>query len=230
MTKKRAGELNMKLIGLAVVLIIGVILFAENEKENNLPNVLIIGDSISFGYSEPLKDITKNKVNITLIPENAGHTENGLSKLESWLGNTNWDVIHFNHGLHDLKYIENSKTNPPSHQIQVPLEKYKENMKSIVIRLKKTGARLIFATTTPVPKGSLPLRLPSDVIKYNAVALDVMKEHGVNVNDLYTFTVPQLKTIQNPKNVHFTEEGSKVLAREVARYILAAVEQKRSTL
>ena len=170
---------------------------------------------------KPLKEILKGKANVSHNPGNAAHSKNGLTKLEGWLGKTKWDVIHFNHGLHDLKYI-GKKENA---HIQVPLDKYEKNMRAIVLRLKKTGAKLIFATTTPVPAGA-GSRRTDDVPKYNAVALKIMKKHEIIVNDLHAFVLPQLKTLQRPENVHFTPDGSKALAKEVAKYVLKALGQQ----
>lgn len=219
----------MKLQVLAMTLLIGGTLHAKDTGNSELPNVLIIGDSISIGYTKPLKEMLKGKVNVFHNAGNAQHSRNGLTKLHRWLGKTKWDVIHFNHGLHDLKYVDkngkNSKTKENAHT-QIPLGEYRKNMEAIVIQLKKTGAKLIFATTTPYPEGVGPLRIPEDAEKYNSVALEIMKEHGVIVNDVYTFVLPQLKRLQKPKNVHFTEDGSKALAQEVARYISKAIGQQ----
>jgi len=192
-----------------------------------LPNVLIIGDSISIGYMKPLEELLKGKANVVHNPGNAAHSGNGLAKLDEWLGDTKWDVIHFNHGLHDLKYLDaegkSARTKEGAH-IQIPLDKYKENLEAIVQRLKKTGAKLIFATTTPYPdKVEGPLREKGDAERYNTAALEIMKRNEVAINDLYTFALPRLTELQMPNNVHFTESGSKVLAEEVAKHIEAAL-------
>ena len=146
------------------------------------------------------------------------------------MGEAEWAVIHFNHGLHDLKYVDENGKNVTSKEaghMQIDIEQYGKNMEAIVMRLKKTGAKLIFATTTPYPdKPGGPLREVGDAEKYNAVALKVMKRNHVAVNDLYSFVLPQLKEMQRPKNVHFTSEGSKALAREVAQHILRALGQQ----
>ena len=68
-----------------------------------LPQVLIIGDSISIGYFKPLQKRLKDVAIVSHNQGNAQHTANGLKMLNEWLGDTHWDVIHFNHGLHDLK-------------------------------------------------------------------------------------------------------------------------------
>ncbi len=216
----------MKEIILAIALFLAFTRLASATETSPLPRVLIIGDSISIGYTEPLQEILKDRALVTHNPGNAQHSAFGLENLDDWLGNVKWDVIHFNHGLHDLKYVDkngkNSKTKENAH-IQIPLDEYRKNMEAIVTRLKKTGAVLIFATTTPYPEGVSPLRIPADVKKYNAAALKIMKKQGVVVNDLYTFVLPQLSSLQKPTNVHFTAEGSKALAQEVANHILQAI-------
>jgi acyl-CoA thioesterase-1 len=101
------------------------------------------------------------------------------------------------------------------------LENYTKNMEGITSKLKATGARLIFATTTPVAVGTInPLREPENVSLYNAAALKIMKENGVQVNDLFGFCEPNLEKWQQPKNVHYTEEGYKALGHQVASVIL----------
>ena len=93
-------------------------------------------------------------------------------------------------------------------------------------KLKATEARLIFATTTPVPEGGVrPHRDVADVEKYNNIAKKIMRENEIAVNDLYGFALPELKEIQRPVNVHFTPEGSKQLAKEVAKHIRMAIKK-----
>src|SRR5690349_9672394 len=62
----------------------------------DLPRVLLIGDSISIGYTVPVRKILATKANIHRIPDNGGPTTNGLANLHTWLGDGHWDVIHFN--------------------------------------------------------------------------------------------------------------------------------------
>lgn len=205
---------------------------SPSAAEHGLPNVLIIGDSISIGYMKPLEKLLEGKARVVHNPGNAAHSGNGLAKIDEWLGDTKWDVIHFNHGLHDLKYVDANGANAASKEsghIQIPLDEYKRNMEAIVARLEKTGAKLIFATTTPFPeKPEGPLRESADTARYNAAALEIMKNHGVAIDDLYAVALPQLDKIQKPKNVHFTDEGSEILAREVADHILAALQDIQS--
>lgn len=191
------------------------------------PRVLIIGDSISIGYFPPMKELLAGKADVYHNPGNAQHTAYGLDKLDEWLGDTPWDVIHFNHGLHDLKYVDESgKRVPPSEgRQQIPIDQYKRNLEALTRRLKKTHATLIFATTTPVPEGASG-RVPGDAKRYNDAALAIMRKHKVPVNDLYTFAISRLDQIQRPHDVHFTQEGSRLLAEQVVNHILAALEDR----
>jgi acyl-CoA thioesterase-1 len=188
-----------------------------------LPRVLLIGDSISIGYTLPVRKLLAGMANVHRIPVNGGPTTNGLAHLDDWLGSDHWHVIHFNWGLHDLKLMT-------SGQHQVELAQYEKNLRELVTRLKATRAKLIWVTTTPVPEGKLnPPRNSKDVPLYNEAALRVMKESGVLVNDLYAFALPRLRDIQLPANVHFTPAGSAQLAEPVADSIVTALKEREQS-
>jgi len=202
----------------------GMIRPAAGQDEPALPRVLLIGDSISIGYHAATVAALKGKANVQRPKTNCGPTTWGLQQLDQWLGQGKWDVIHFNWGLHDLKYINQRGQRDLKGKQQVPPAEYEKNLQELVRRLKATGAVLIFATTTPVPKGAGG-RIPGDSVAYNKIALKVMKENGVLVDDLYALAAPQLQKIQRPANVHFTPQGSKVLAAQVADSILKALKK-----
>ena len=197
---------------------------AGRQNPPRVASVLLIGDSISIGYFEPSKDLLYEKADVFHNPGNAQHTAFGLEKLDEWLGETEWDVIHFNHGLHDVKYVDETgrRVDPAVGKQMIPIDQYERNLEELTIRLKKTGVPLIFATTTPVPEGAAG-RVKGDAVRYNKVALDIMARHGVAVNDLYTYAFARLDSIQRPRDVHFTKEGSRLLAEQVANHVLKAL-------
>ena len=186
--------------------------FAPITDEPGLPRVLLLGDSISIGYTLPVREALKGKANLHRAADNCGPTIKGLEALDKWLGAGKWDLIHFNFGLHDLKYMAGKP--------QVALADYEKNLRTIVARLKQTGAKLIWCSTTPVPETSSPPRKQSDVVAYNAAAKKVMDENQIAIDDLFAFALPQITKIQRPANVHFSDEGSKVLAQQVSKSIL----------
>jgi len=201
--------------------------YTEPEPEPEPANVLIIGDSISIGYFKPVQEMLKGRAIVEHNAGNAAHTGNGLAKLDEWLGDTKWDVIHFNHGLHDLKYIGANGKNATveTGKQQIPIDQYEKNLDEMVRRLKKTGAKLIFANTTPVPDGT-GIRVKGDAKIYNVAAERVMKKYGVPVNDLYSFSMVRLEKIQRPANVHFFPEGSQLLGAQVVKIILEELDEQ----
>ena len=202
-----------------------------------LPNVLLIGDSISIGYTLDVRKALAGKANVYRPmkeqgPANCNGTTCGLKELESWLGTNKWAVIHFNFGLHDLKHVATpgspTATSNPTDPRQAAPEVYAANLEKIVTRLEKTGARLVFATTTPIQPGTnKPLREPEKAVEYNAIAVKIMENHRVAVNDLHRFILPRLEELQKPKDVHFTGPGSKVLGTEIAQKIQAMLPAAR---
>jgi lysophospholipase L1-like esterase len=188
--------------------------------------VMIIGDSISIGYFEPTKALLSQEADVYHNAGNAQHTAYGLAQLNQWLGDTPWDVIHFNHGLHDVKYVDadGKRVSPAGGTQQIPLAAYTRNLETLTLRLKQTGATVIFATTTPIPEGAFG-RVPGDAARYNEIARKIMKRHHVPINDLYAFALPRLDSIQRPHDVHFTEEGSQLLAEEVAQSVRKALKK-----
>jgi acyl-CoA thioesterase-1 len=201
--------------------------YAAVQDVAGLPRVLVIGDSISIGYQVPLRDALTGKANVHRPATNCGPTSRGVEQIDQWLGDGKWDVIHFNFGLHDVRHFDDQDkaTSADQGRRQVSDADYEKNLELLVVRMKKTGAKLIFATTTPVPTGSAG-RIQGDERKYNEIALRVMQKHGVAIDDLYSFALPRLAEMQLPANVHFKPEGSKQLADQVAASIAKALDTK----
>ena len=211
--------------------------FIFSKSSQVLPNVLIIGDSISIGYTPFVKELLAGKANVyrpTLEngnPENCEGTTKGVQNIDRWLSNTGhgespyqWDIIHFNFGLHDLKHVDpvtGKNSNNPKDPQQADLGKYKKNMEIIVKKLKAAKAQLIFATTTPYPDDVQGvLRDPGMPVKYNKAAVKIMNKNDIEINDLYAFMLPRMNEMQLKKNVHFKPEGYKALAIKVKDRIL----------
>jgi len=196
---------------------------APIEEVKNLPNALIIGDSISIGYTLPTRALLKGKVNLHRIPTNGGPTTKGIAEIEKWLGKKKWDLIHFNWGLHDLKYMGKDGTNlVPKEKggvVQVPLAEYEKNLEKLVIRMKKSAKQLVWRNTTPIPPGS-KARYVGDSVKYNQAAARIMKKHGIPTLDLFTPSKKNMKEWMRKADVHYHAHGSQALAELVAKDIL----------
>lgn len=195
------------------------------EDDPKLPRVMLIGDSISMGYTPIVRKTLQGVANVHHPAENCAETAHGLKRLSVWLGDKKWDVIHFNFGLHDLKYLdEKGAYVPPDKGKQVALiPDYEAHLRELVVSLKKTGAHLIWASTTPVPARSLG-RVEGDEKGYNAAAARIMGEAGIPIDDLYAIAAAHQAEIQLPHNVHFTKAGYEQLADSVVRSVRAALD------
>ena len=194
----------------------------------DLPKALLIGDSISLGYTPHVVAALKDKVEVKHHRGNAQHTGTGLKMLDRWIGETEWDVIHFNWGLWDLCYRHpqskvQGRRDKERGTLTTSLELYEKNLDQLAARLKKTNAKLIWAHTSTVPKGEAGRKVGDDD-KYNEAAARVMKKHGIEINDLNALTDSfPAELFIRPGDVHFKTEGSKKLGQAVAVKIMEAL-------
>lgn len=186
--------------------------------------VLLIGDSISEGYAPLVKDLFRDVAEVHRPNENCGSTRLALDKLDIWLGETQWDVIHFNWGLHDLRYVDENGEFAviPKGRHFVSLPDYEKNLRALAARLRRTGAKLIWCTSTPVP-GGCSWRLENDEQQFNEAAARVMRDENIPVNDLHKAVSPRCDEFQEPNDVHFNCAGSAFLGREVFEAIRSLI-------
>ncbi|MCX6368614.1 MAG: alpha/beta hydrolase fold domain-containing protein [Armatimonadetes bacterium] len=184
-----------------------------------LPRVLLIGDSISMGYTLPVRKLLDGKANVIHPPVNCSNSGFGVRELDKWLGEKPWDVIHVNFGLHDLKFVDEKGTMVAVEKGKqlLSLTEYEANLRALVTRLKATKAKLIWATTTAVPEGTTG-RIAGSERAYNEIVKKVMTELQVPMNDLHTVVADQ-----QPRNVHFTPAGYEALAQAVMRSLSKAL-------
>ena len=204
--------------------------FHNPKDDPNLPNVLLIGDSISIGYTVDVRKALKGKADVFRIRGNARNSAYGLKNIEKFLATkpAKWDLIHFNWGLWDLCYRHpkskvQGKRDKVNGTLTATLEEYRANMEKIVARLKQTDATLIWCTTTPVPKHEAGRKLGDD-LKYNAVAAEIMEKNEISTNNLHAHALLKQAEIQAKEgDVHFNKKGSAYLAQKVAQEISAAL-------
>ena len=210
--------------------------FANSSETCSLPRVLIIGDSISIGYTDSVRGNLKGIADVFRPSGNCQDTGVGLTQIKNWLGTNKWDVIHFNFGIWDTHLLD-SKGNLLSGsmagdthaladgvRIRHTPEQYKANLAKLVEILKGTRAKIIWASSTPIM-----YRTGSrfeDILTLNRVAADLMKSEGVAIDDLYEFVLPHVKVWQSPDQCHFNALGNEQLGKQVTEHIQRAINGK----
>jgi pimeloyl-ACP methyl ester carboxylesterase len=196
-----------------------------------LPRVLVIGDSISMNYHDAAKEALAGVANYHRIEGNGFSVIHGVNNAELWLGNYHekgfqWDVILFNHGLHDLKQSYDEATDTFG-AYAVSLDDYKSNLEKLIGILKKTEATLVWTSTTPVPndrKGKYARRKGAPEI-FNAAAMEVMQRHPeIIINNLCGVVggSPVFDEWRKGDDVHFYKEEERNLIGEA---VASAVRQ-----
>ena len=198
-----------KVLSVAITLFI-ITSFSFSKKKTK---ILIIGDSISIGYTPFVKNELSDIAIIFHTPGNAQHTKTGLAKIEEWVNSDDWDIIQINWGLWDLCYRQphpdgRGKGDKIHGKLTTSLDEYGKNLDILIKRIKKlTKAKLIFVTTSYVPPNE-PGRYKEDVQKYNSRAKKTMKKNRVQVNDIYKASRSiHEKYRKGPADVHYSKEG-----------------------
>ncbi len=178
------------------------------QDDPKLPRVLLIGDSVSRGYTLPTRAALAGVMNVHRAPANCGPTATGLKNLEVWLGEGKWDIIHFNFGIHDRA---------------THFEDYAARLEQIAERLQQTGAKVVWATTTPIPDDPAQKQTAASIVARNAVAREIMQRRRIAIDDLFAAITPRLAELQNPRDVHFNPAGYAFLGAQVAAALRGAL-------
>lgn len=190
--------------------------------DSSRPRILIVGDSIVGGYFGATRNLFAGEA----IVYSGGTTYNDANPdwkkiVDEYIakgGVRGWDVIQFNWGLHAMKHVDaENKTidaDKPGARVQFPPEEYIQQLEVFVQELKRTNAKLVFSTTTPIPKDCPGSIVYLDQSAYNDPAKKLMERERIIVNDLYAFALLRLNEIQHPRNVHFSAHGSEQLAKQ----------------
>lgn len=174
------------------------------KDDPKLPRVLLIGDSISRGYTVAVRNALAGRANVHRAPANCGSTSTGLAKLPVWLGKGKWDLIHFNFGIHD-------RASKP--------QDYAKRLEQVVEKLEATGAKLMWASSTPLTGKYASGPGGDPMVAFNAAAAEIMKKHGIPTDDLHATAAPLVATMQGPDGCHFNGKGYQVIGKAVAKRI-----------
>ena len=186
-----------------------------------MKRVLLIGDSIRSFYREEVKNLLGEEYEVYSPNENCRFSIYGLNSLRFWLEQfPDADIIHFNFGLWDVAILYKEDGCFTS------LEQYLITMKTILRELKKTGAKIIFATTTPVHDEKCKLEGPippshrnEDIILYNQAILKAFVDEDILINDLHSLMYSEKEKYLLPDMIHPNADGVKLLGKAVADMI-----------
>jgi len=185
--------------------------------DTTLPRVLLIGDSITNGYLEPVRKALAGRANIDAWITPTTQADKSLpGTLAAILGQEKYSVIHFNLGLHGWQ------------KGRIPEGQFIPATRTMVQALKANAprAKLIWATITPVTVKGQPEQLDPEIQptieEHNKMALLVMKEEGVAIDDLASVVAGQLELAAGDQ-FHWKPAAMILLTDSVAKSIDASL-------
>lgn len=215
--------------------------------ESSLLTVEDFGDSISLGWSAharhdlcgvmDLRHDNWTKEDINMCGEswhpyqigewvangsNNGYSTTALRAIEREFADSgsHRNVVTFNIGYHDMQRVGDGPVN-------VPLDVYRNNLEAIAQVLEQHADIVIWIDSTPLP-GAVGYDgnsyvLAEDIPHYNSILHDIAAEH--NFYMMSWNGDPQHYPHLNG-DVHFTDAGYAVLAKQVTNCILSALQQQ----
>jgi len=167
--------------------------------------VLFLSGPVQQAIVKAASKELQGQVQIKSAEFTANDSGSALANLDKLIGDEKWDLIYFNFGIGDLFYkdpktreIRAMSKNSGGVRVSTP-EQYEKNLDLLVQRLKKTGARLLWGSTTPLvtvdffPSFKGNLFEANSEVGYNEIASKVMKRHGVSVVDLHAYVMKYFK-------------------------------------
>jgi hypothetical protein len=176
-----------------------------------LPNVLLLGDSITRNYYPGVVRLLTDKANVYLFATSAAvgdprlpHQIAEFTKMEA----VPFRVVHFNNGMHGWGYTE---------------AQYKAAFPALVKELRSNapGATLIWTTTTPVRTAAESGATNPRIEARNAIAKAEIAIQGIPTDDQHALMTNHRDQYQD--DVHFNPQGAEVQAAQAASTIGAAL-------
>ena len=177
-----------------------------------LPNVLLLGDSITRNYFPEVKKDLAGVANVYLM---ASSTSVGDPRLPrqivefSTMMHVPFQVVHFNNGMHGWRY--------PEAQYKAAFPGFLRSVRKLV----KSPTALVWATTTPVRSDATGGATNARVDDRNAIATSLVQAANITVDDQHALMMKHGDLHQD--SVHFNPEGANLQGDKAAETIKAAL-------
>jgi len=185
-------------------------IWVTDADKDDLPRVLLIGDSITRGYFDEVEKRLSGKAYCArLTTSKCVSDPSFLDEVQLLLKHYRFSVVHFNNGLHGWGYTE---------------QQYRNGLLSLMDTFQKhaADAKSIWATTTPMRDRDDPSRISERTVRVkvrNRIAAKLMQERGIPTDDLYGL-VESHPDWHSGDGVHFNGKGKEAQAKQVAQSVL----------
>jgi lysophospholipase L1-like esterase len=182
----------------------------------NVPNVLLVGDSITRNYFPEVQRQLTNVANVYLFATSASvgdpRLPRQLAEFAS-MENVLFQVVHFNNGMHGWTYSETD---------------YKDAFPSFLRELHAIApkASFIWASITPVKVDKTPGPTNARIQARNGIAFKYVTHAGIPLDDQYELMSHHIDRYED--DVHFNPAGAAIQGQQVAQTIRTSLAKKSS--
>ena len=174
---------------------------------------MLIGDSIRLSYQPTVKRKLADVAEVWGTEDNCRYVKYTLWCVNDWIAQCGKpDIVHWNNGIWDAYRLN------PEMGLFTPRKEYLVYLKRVLAELRKTGATILWATTTPVKPECQNCR-GKDIDAYNAAAVRLMAAENIAVNDLNGLLKSDMNRFLSQDNVHLSEDGIETCGEAVARRV-----------
>jgi lysophospholipase L1-like esterase len=184
--------------------------WSDNTNNIDLPRVLLIGDSITNGYQEIVREMLRGKCYVDYIATSYTLNSPFFYKLiVNYMNNNKYDIIHLNQGLHGFSMSKKT---------------YKEKLRKIISKIP-SSSKVILAESTIVNKQgnkTVDKRWGKKLEERNGAVNELVKEMNLSINHLFEVSKNIPNDLRNEDGTHYLYGGYQMLAKEV----VSAIEKK----
>lgn len=188
-------------------------IWCEDVNDKTLPHVALIGDSITEGYYQFVKNALKGVAKVDYLATSYSVASDMYCEtVKNFVKDSKYAVIHYNYGLHAFAVDE---------------ETYALRCRDL-LRFIALQSKTIIATTTIVLDETLKAENVSwkdKVVARNEKLVTIAKNLDLEINDLNTVCKTFDLSKRNSDGVHFNEAGYAVLAENVVTSIKKQLER-----
>lgn len=181
--------------------------WSDNTNNYDLPRVLLIGDSITNGYQQIVREALKGEYYVDYIATSYTLNSGFFFKLVvNYINNNKYDIIHLNQGLHGFSMSKKT---------------YKEKLKKLINKIP-SSSKVVLAESTIVKKignKAIDKKWGKKLDERNASINELAKEMDLSINHLYEVSKNIPNDLRNEDGIHYLYDGYQTLAKEVVSVI-----------
>lgn len=186
--------------------------WSDDTNNRDLPRVLLIGDSITCGYQQIVREALRGKCYVDYIATSYTLNSGFFFKLiNNYINNNKYDIIHLNQGLHGFSMSKKT---------------YKEKLKKLINQIP-SSCKIILAESTVVKKAgnkTIDNKWDKKLDERNASVNELAKEMNLSINHLYEVSKNIPNDSRTDDGLHYLPDGYQILAQEVIHLVLRAMD------